>query len=622
MIIMNTVFLMFDSLNRDKLSVYGCQEVWTPNFKRFEEKSVTFDNCFAGSLPCIPARRELHTGRSNFLHRSWGPLEPFDDSMPEMLKNNGVLSHLISDHCHYWEDGGCTYHTRFDSWEFIRGQEGDPWKVTPELFHNQKYVANTDGKYFPRTGKFHRQDKINRSFIRDEEDYPLAKTFREGLSFIEDNHREGPWFLQLECFDPHEPFDVYKTYREMYPEDFEGDYDWPPYHYIMEDKKTAHHLKTQYEALVTMCDAYLGKLLDLFDKYNLWKNTALIIGTDHGYLLGEHGWWSKTIMPVYDEIAHIPLMIYLPEYSALGGTHRKSLVQTVDIPVTVLDIYGLSPTDDMAGKSLKSVIERDAQIRDYVMFGFHGAHVNIFDGHYLYMRAPVSQSNQPLFDYTLMPTHMRDRFSKDDLSKSTLTNGFSFTKGCPVLKVPCGNKANDDSFAELLKDPSCPKAMSIDNNNLVNAANFGTKLFDMMKDPDQLFELNDPIIEARMANLLVRAMKEADSPEEQFERVGLPKDRKILPEDILRLRLLEDQQYIPQILEECKWQRSGVNAFSMLMRFIEPSQRDEVKAHIEDQLKDCALISDEVIVRCIPQIVEPESFDMVIYFVGLAGRSK
>lgn len=619
---MNAVFLMFDSLNRDKLSAYGCTDVLTPNFKRFEKKCVTFDNCFAGSLPCIPARRELHTGRSNFLHRSWGPLEPFDDSMPEILKNNGVLSHLISDHCHYWEDGGSTYHTRYDSWEFIRGQEGDPWKVMPALFHNQGYVANTDGKYFPRTGKFHRQDMVNRQFIHNEEDYPLVKTFHEGLAFIEDNCEEGPWFLQLECFDPHEPFHVSPEYREMYPEDFTGNYDWPPYHYVMEDQKTVSHLKTQYEALVTMCDAYLGKLLDLFDRRGLWKNTALIIGTDHGYLLGEHGWWSKTVMPVYDEIAHIPLMIYLPEYSALGGTHRKALVQTVDIPVTVLDLYGIPPTEDMAGKSLKGVIERNEKIRDYVMFGFHGAHINIYDGRYLYMRAPISQDNQPLFDYTLMPTHMRSRFTTGELSKATLESGFAFTKGCPVLKVPCGGKANEDSFAEVLKDPACTKAMSIDNNSLVNAANFGTKLFDMLNDPDQLYELDDPVAEAKMANLLVRAMKEADSPEEQFERIGLPKGSEISPEDILRLRALEDRQYIPQILEDHKWQRNGINAFNMLMRFIETRQRDKVMAYIEDRLWDCELISDGDILQCIPQIIEPKSVDMVVYFVGLAGRNK
>jgi arylsulfatase A-like enzyme len=62
-------------------------------------------------------RRELHTGRYNFLHRSWGPLEPFDESLPEILKEHGVYSHLASDHQHYWEDGGATYHTPLFVWD-------------------------------------------------------------------------------------------------------------------------------------------------------------------------------------------------------------------------------------------------------------------------------------------------------------------------------------------------------------------------------------------------------------------------------------------------------------------------------------------------------------------------
>ena len=76
----------------------------------------------------MPARRELHTGRYNFLHRSWGPLEPFDDSMPQQLKDAGIHTHLISDHYHYWEDGGATYHQRYTTWECVRGQEGDNWQ--------------------------------------------------------------------------------------------------------------------------------------------------------------------------------------------------------------------------------------------------------------------------------------------------------------------------------------------------------------------------------------------------------------------------------------------------------------------------------------------------------------
>ena len=98
---MRVLMVMFDSLNRDMLEPYGGNLVKTPNFTRMAEHSVTFDNCYAGSLPCMPARRELHTGRYNFLHRSWGPLEPFDDSMPEILNRHHIHSHLVTDHYHY-----------------------------------------------------------------------------------------------------------------------------------------------------------------------------------------------------------------------------------------------------------------------------------------------------------------------------------------------------------------------------------------------------------------------------------------------------------------------------------------------------------------------------------------
>ncbi len=123
---MKAIMVMYDSLNRHFLPNYGNELTKMPNFRRLGEKCVTFDNSYVGSLPCMPARRELHTGRLNFLHRGWCPLEPFDDSMPEILKKNGIYTHLVSDHQHYWEDGGATYHTRYNSWECSRGQEGDP----------------------------------------------------------------------------------------------------------------------------------------------------------------------------------------------------------------------------------------------------------------------------------------------------------------------------------------------------------------------------------------------------------------------------------------------------------------------------------------------------------------
>ncbi len=71
---MKAIMIMFDSLNQHMLPPYGCEWVHAPNFERLAGRCATFDNSYVGSMPCMPARRDLHTGRYNFLHRSWGPL--------------------------------------------------------------------------------------------------------------------------------------------------------------------------------------------------------------------------------------------------------------------------------------------------------------------------------------------------------------------------------------------------------------------------------------------------------------------------------------------------------------------------------------------------------------------
>lgn len=116
---MRAIMIMFDTLTRNYLPNYGNNWVIAPNFQRLEEHCVTFDHFYGGSMPCMPARRELHTGKLNFLYRSWGPLEPFDISVVDVLKNKGIYTHLITDHSHYFEDGGATYHNRYNSWRFF-----------------------------------------------------------------------------------------------------------------------------------------------------------------------------------------------------------------------------------------------------------------------------------------------------------------------------------------------------------------------------------------------------------------------------------------------------------------------------------------------------------------------
>jgi hypothetical protein len=154
----------------------------------------------------------------------------------------------------------------------------------------------------------------------------------------------------------------------------------------------------------------------------------------------------------------------------------------------------------MQGIPLGESLRSGALVRQVALFGVHGGHVSVTDGRRVYMRAPVKPENTPLFNYTLMPTHMRSRFSVEELRCMELAEPFSFTQGCPLMKIP--------------SQPS------------VRAHAFGTLLFDLDSDPGQIRPIlpdapEYAALEAEMTAHLVRLMRENDAPVEQFERLGL-----------------------------------------------------------------------------------------------------
>ncbi|RUR01801.1 sulfatase-like hydrolase/transferase [Labedella endophytica] len=502
---MRAIMVMFDTLNRGFLPPYGAEGVHAPNFERLAERSVTFDTCYAGSMPCMPARREMHTGRYNFLHRSWGPLEPFDDSVPELLSHAGVYTHLVTDHQHYWEDGGATYHSRYDTFEFFRGQEGDRWKG---------HVGDPDPveTVSRRTGAIVRQDRINRQYYPTAQTHPQTLTVDAGIEFLRTNSGEDSWFLQIECFDPHEPFVSYPEHRRWYrseddaPTMDEGAYDWPDYGRVGESDAEIAHMREQYSSLLTMCDESLGRVLDEMDAQGLWDDTLLIVCTDHGLLLGERGWWGKNVQPWFEENIHTPLFIWDPR-SGRAGERSDALVQTIDFGATLLDYFGLPLPADMLGSAIGPLLAEGVRPREVGLFGSFGGHVNVTDGRYVYMRACATPENGPLYEHTLMPTHMASRFRPEELREAELIPPLAFSKQVPVLRMP----------AAAWGDPW----------------SFGTLLFDLLEDPDQLHPLVDPELERRMVGMLVTAMVEADAPPSQFERLGLPEHGEITDRHLL-----------------------------------------------------------------------------------------
>lgn len=581
---MKAIMVMYDSLNRNMLEPYGCVWIPTPNFKRLAERCVTFDCNYAGSLPCMPARRELHTGRYNFEHRSWGPIEPFDDSMPEILKNHGVYTHLATDHDHYWEDGGATYHSRYSSFEFSRGQEGDHWKVNRELIR-----ATNEHRLVGQTNYY---DQANREYMDCEEKMSQAVTFSAGLDFLEKSHEEDNWFLQIETFDPHEPFYTQEAWKKQFAHEYNGQMkDWPPYYFVTEGEESVNHLRMEYASLITMCDHYLGKVLDKMDEYNLWEDTMLIVNTDHGYLLGEHGWWSKSVMPVYDEICHTPLFVYDPR-SKVTNERRSELVQTIDLAPTLLEYFGVDIPEHVEGKTLRCVIENHEKIREYALFGYHEGHCNITDGNYVYMKAPLHGTAN--YEYTMMPTHMAQRFWVDELQDVQLQEPFSFTKGCRTMKIQAKEGMN-------------------------HMANFGTKLFCLADDPNQEHPLENIEKETELLNAMLKLMRKNECPKERYARFGLPEEGTVTEEDVERLHEREVSDYIPERIKDLRWERGAMNMYLVMKKFLQAGMNP-----LEEKLRKM-IRSEKVTVNHMLQLIESEipaeQQPMIYYFAMLASRT-
>jgi arylsulfatase A-like enzyme len=497
---MRVIFVLFDSLTRAALECYGSGGIATPNFRRFADRAVTFDTHYVGSLPCMPARRDLHTGRLNFLHRAWGPLEPFDRSFPELLRAAGVYTHLVSDHYHYWEDGGATYHNRYSSWEFIRGQEWDRWKamVQPPLERFREMYHPVQQPASPNDGRL--QAMVNREFMRAEQDYCCPRTFAAGFEFLDVNRRSDGWLLQLECFDPHEPFHAPARFRERYPTGYHGPVlDWPRYKRVIESADEIDELRANYAALVTMCDEYFGRLLDYLDRHDMWRDTAVVVTTDHGFLLAEHDWWGKNRMPFFNELAHIPLLVWHPDHAAHGGERRSALTQTIDVMPTLLDLFGVAAPPTVEGHSLLPLLERDGRVRDAALYGMFGAGTNITDGRYTYFRYPEDMTRQPLYEYTLMPMHLKSMFTLECLRGAQLAPPFGFTDGVPVVKdQPVGHVGQEGGYEDTT-----------------------TVLYDLAADPQQQRPFRDEAIEAGLIAQMVRLMRGNEAPPEALTRLGI-----------------------------------------------------------------------------------------------------
>jgi arylsulfatase A-like enzyme len=329
----NVLLVVSDTLRRDHLGAYGNDWIHTPALDRLARRAVVFDNHLVGSFPTMPARADLLTGRLSLTFMSWGPLPTTLPTLPELLGQAGYLTMGIVDTPFYVRNG-FGYDRGFDDFMWIRGQ-GDAKRMEERL--------------------------DARSTWRHESDRWVARTVCAAEEWLERHHRER-FFLLVDVWDPHEPWNPPDYYTRLYAPDYDGRepdpcYDnWRDAGLTEDDVRLAH---AAYSGEVTMVDRWIGRLVEKLDVLGIVGNTVLVFVSDHGYYFGEHDYLGKSVWdpdlgtqswsPLYREIVQVPLMVQLP---GVEPRRTPALTTLVDLPATVLDLAGVDAPAGLAGRSL------------------------------------------------------------------------------------------------------------------------------------------------------------------------------------------------------------------------------------------------------------------------------
>ncbi len=367
---MNVIWVISDTLRRDHVGAYGNNKIHTPSIDALAAKSVRFDRHYIAAFPTMPTRADYMTGRWTMSFMQWEPLPKSEVTLPELLTNQGIHTAAVVD-TPFFIHGGMNYDRGFRTFTEIPGQMHLEWIVDPDTKRGE-VVPNIYGGDV-------------RSDWRYESDYFAPQTFIKSREWLERHYKED-FFLYIDTWDPHEPWDPPQYYRELYWPGHDGDQAPPIYGYwpetpgITEEKvKKAH---ASYCGEVTMVDTWFGYLMRHVENLGLMENTAIIFTSDHGYYFGEHGGllgkmvfardetgkpilgiWSHS--PFYEEVTAIPLLIYMP---GVKPSTYSGLTSAVDLMPTVLDIMGQEIPSQVEGQSLLPMIkDQTVPGREYVV---------------------------------------------------------------------------------------------------------------------------------------------------------------------------------------------------------------------------------------------------------------
>jgi len=392
----NILFISIDDL-RPMINSYGATKMITPNLDKLASQGLQFNNAFTNIAVCGASRASIMTGirpsQSRFNdYRSKASVDvPNAISLNQIFKDNGYetisygkIYHFVDDHKEYW--------TEVDEGQ-VQADYQDPVSIERKKTgaideHGRKGPAFE----YPDVDDYAYNDgKITKKAI-----YKLKKLKKENK----------PFFMAVGYVSPHLPFIQPKKYWDMYnheaiqlavnPEFTKN----APFiaqkaqHFSAEIRnmyldipkkgnfsdELSRNLIHGYYASVTYMDALIGELIQALDELGLRENTTIVLWSDHGYFLGEHGFWCKH--STFQEAVKIPLLISSPKYAKHGTT--ESMTELVDIYPTLCDIAQIKAPSYLHGESLIPVLENPSTFLKKEIYTRYKEGEAVIDNNYSY----------------------------------------------------------------------------------------------------------------------------------------------------------------------------------------------------------------------------------------------
>jgi len=369
----NVVFIIIDALRARNLSCYGYPKQTTPNIDALARKGVLLENAFSCTNVTDSSLTSIFSGKYPINHGIVSHGMRLQEEQLRKISTISFLHEILKSH---------GYVTLAVDW--LKRWHKRNYDVYYDLYHGQE---DPHGIYRKRTTKF----KILKAVANTLRFFKMNKIYRKGKSALNygreattvsdvavkliEQNLNNKFFIFMHYWDAHAMYNPPKSYTEKFyhPEENSGRQSIEEMlnqiqnegrkDYLRQHLKNAPNLDyvvAQYNGAIAYADHEVGRIMNLIEDRNLSERTLVILTSDHGESLTEHGIFFDH-HGLYDVSIHVPLILKgpgLPE-----GEKVRGLIQHVDLVPSILDILKIPISNEKAfdGKSLVPLINGEVK---------------------------------------------------------------------------------------------------------------------------------------------------------------------------------------------------------------------------------------------------------------------